>query len=219
MTILLAATRPGVVAIATDRLAHDETGPVTLHHKVRIHAELPMIIGSSGFAFHGDTPIIDLAMNRLDDLNSHDLETALEVATPLWKCLQDLARPISEAAARLGTQKANLDLRIGFVINGKAKLWRLTFRRDAVELFQHPWQLGSVTTIGDFYARGRYTDLNVVVMRGDTRTAEALGGHIQRIVQDGVDEEMRLYGEHRECDGPIDVAVVDHRGARFLVDL
>ncbi|TMC54251.1 MAG: hypothetical protein E6J20_04045 [Chloroflexi bacterium] len=205
-----------MVAIAADSLGHDETGPVVLHRKVRIHPRLPMIVGSSGLAFQGQTPLIDLVMNRLDDVTTRDLETALEIVTPLWGRLWDFARPISEAAARLGNRKANFDVRIGYVVNAREKLWRITFRREGVDMFSHQWQLGSVETIGDFYTRGRYANLNGEVMRTEIRTADLLGEHIRRIVQDGVDEEMLLYGEHRECQEPIDVAVVDYAGARFL---
>ena len=237
-TIIMGVPRDRFVVLGADRLWSNALPKVDdplserqgRQVKIAIHPSLPLAIAAAGIASLGpeqDTVehirrlIAPLDASRLDfdaivELLRADLEDRLQAIREPAK--HALARNPADAAARIRLKVARLTLLVAYVAGGRATLGSLEIEdRWTAKLAAPP--RGAVAwpdALDDFYASGPYARASAMFGAAIQEPAR-LADHVRRVIEVGIREDERLYqGADRHVGGPVDVVLVDARGARCV---
>lgn len=237
-TIIMGVPRDRFVVLGADRLWSNALPKVDdppgerqgRQAKIAIHPTLPLAIAVAGIASLGpeqDTVehirrlIAPLDASRLDfdaiaGLLRADLEERLQAIREPAK--RTLARNPADAAARIRLKVARLTLLVAYVARGRATLGSLEMKdRWTAKLAAPPRGAAAWPDALDaFYASGPYARASAMFGTAIQEPAR-LTDHIRQVIEAGIREDARLYhGADRHVGGPVDVVLVDTRGARCV---
>jgi hypothetical protein len=237
-TIVMGVPRDRFVVLGADRLWSNALPKVDdppgerqgRQAKIAIHPTLPLAIAVAGIASLGpeqDTVehvrrlIAPLDASRLDfdaiaGLLRADLEERLQAIREPAK--RALARNPADAAARIRLKVARLTLLVAYVTRGRATLGSLEMKdRWTAKLAVPPRGAAAWPDALDaFYASGPYARASAMFGAAIQDPAR-LTDHVRQVIEAGIREDARLYrGADRHVGGPVDVVLVDARGARCV---
>ena len=237
-TIIMGVPRDRFVVLGADRLWSNALPKVDdapgerrgRQVKIALHPTLPLAIAAAGIASLGpeqDTVehirrlIAPLDASRLDfdaivELLRPDLQEQLRAIREPAK--RALARNAADTAARIRLKVARLTLLVAYVARGRATLGTLEIDdRWTARLTESP--RGAIAWPGaldQFYAASPYARASAM-FAADVQEPAKLADHVRRVIEAGIREDERRYqGADRHVGGPVDVVLVDARGARCV---
>ncbi len=237
-TIIMGVPRTSFVVLGADRLWINALPKVDdplaerqgRRPKIAVHDSLPLAVAVAGIASLGpeqDTLehvrrlIAPLDASRLSfdaivERLRPDLQERLQaVRVPARRAL---ARDPADAAARIRLRVARLTLLVAYVAGGRATLGSLDIEdRWTARLAAPP--RGAVAwprALDAFFAASPYARASAMYAAGVQEPAK-LAEHVRRVIEAGIGEDERLYRDaDRHVGGPVDVVLVDARGARCV---
>jgi hypothetical protein len=227
-TIVIAVRREEFVLIASDSFSTRNHGRQDYHraivNKIELHPKLPMAVATAGL---GDLPIM-----RGDDIQGQ-IEVRKVVQNLFLTCryerhlkkdhiereVRRLFHPQVRAAHNLENERpelrgrGHLDVVVATYAERRTELIRLRLDKG-VTILINDGQLACSGVTEEYY-QPRVRDPNLY---GDQLSSPPeVAGQLRRSVQAGIDfETSRKVENERECGGPINLAIVDSKGARFL---
>jgi hypothetical protein len=237
-TIIMGVPREHFVVLGADRLWSNalpkvDDGPSDRQGrevKIAVHDSLPLAVAVAGIATLGPEQDTVEHIRRLIaslDASRLDFDTIVELLrTDLLERLQAirepakhaLARNPSDAAAQIRLKVAHLTLLVAYVARGRATLGSLELGdRWTAKLATPP--RGAVAwpdALDAFYGQAPYAGATAMFSPSIQEPAK-LGQHVRRVIEAGIREDARLYDEaNRHVGGPVDVVVIDAKGARCV---
>ena len=237
-TIILGVPRAHVVVLGADRLwtnalPHVDDTPEArqgLQMKIVTHGSLPLAVAMAGIASLGpehDTVehirqlIAPLDASRLDfdglvELLRGDLMEQLQAIREPAK--RALVRNPADAAAQIRLRAARLTLLVAYVAGGRAVLGTLEMmdRWTAKRVSPSGGAVAWPDALDLFYTRGPYREASSL-FGASIRDPMKLAAHVRRVLEAGIQEDARLYaGPDRHVSGPVDIVLIDAKGARCV---
>jgi hypothetical protein len=237
-TIIMGVPRASFVVLGADRLwsnalpRFDDLPSERQGRQVKIavHDSLPLAIAVAGIATLGpeqDTVehirrlIAPLDRSRLNFdtlvelLRASLLEKLQAVRGPAKRAL---AQHPADAAAKIRLNVARLTLLVAYIAAGRATLGSLTLD-DRWRAKRETPPHGAVAwpdALDHVYTRGPYAGATALFGYSIEEPA-MLAEHVRRVIDAGIREDARLYqARDRHVGGPVDVVLVDARGARCV---
>jgi hypothetical protein len=237
-TIVLGVPRAQFVVIGADRLwtkVVPKRGEAPWERqdrrmKIAVHDSLPLAIAVAGLATLGSTHDTVAYVRELItplDASSLTFESIAErLREPLQRSLGEVRDPArralaanpADAEAKLRLKAARVTLLVAYVADGRATLgW--------VQL-DDAWKAGRAAAprgvaawpdaLDPFYRRGPLagaTALFGAAIQGPANVSQ----HVREVIEAGIREDARLNQDRdRHVGGPVDVVLVDARGARCV---
>jgi hypothetical protein len=237
-TIVLGVPRAQFVVIGADRLwtkvvPKPRDAPWERQDrrmKIALHGTLPLAVAVAGLATLGpplDTVAYVRELITPLDAASLTFEAIVErLREPLQASLREVRGPAkralaanpADAEAKLRLKAARVTLLVAYVTDGRATLgW---VQADDV------WKTGRVApprgvaawpnALDAFYTRGPLAGAAALFgasVQGPTKLTE----HVRRVIEAGIREDARLNQDRdRHVGGPVDVVLIDGRGARCV---
>jgi hypothetical protein len=237
-TIILGAPRSDFVVVGADRLWTNalakpgdppwkRQGP---QGKIALHPTLPLAIATAGLATldaEQDTVSYIRELITPLDVSRLDLDTIVELLRPHLhekilalrnSARRALAANPADADAKIRLQAARQTLVIAYVTAGRASLgwvqvddeWKA--KRETPPHGAVAWP----TSLDHFYRTGPFASTAKLFGHAITDRA-GLVQHVRHVIEAGIREEARLHqGQNRQVGGPVDVVLVDAKGARCV---
>ena len=237
-TIILGVPRADFVVLGADRFWSnalprlDDTLAERQGRQVKIalHESLPLAVAAAGIATLGpEQDTVEHIRRLIAPLDSSRLnfDTIVEILrTDLNEQLQAvrdpakraLARNPADAEAKIRLKVARLTLIVAYVTAGRATLgWVELEDRWAAKQEAPP--RGAVAwpdALDHFYARGPLAGA-AALFGYSIQEPTKLADHVRRVIEAGIREDARLYQDRdRHVGGPVDVVLIDARGARCV---
>ena len=237
-TIIMGVPREHLVVLGADRLwsnALPRAGDPPSERqgrqvKIAVHDSLPLAVAAAGIATLGpeqDTVehirqlIAPLDASRLNfdtivELLRTDLQERLQAIREPAK--RALARNPADAEARIRLKVARLTLLVAYVASGRATLGSLEIDdRWTAKLTAPP--RGAVAwpdALDAFYGQGPFAGATAM-FAPSIQEPMKLGEHVRSVIEAGIREDARLYRNGaRHVGGPVDVVLIDAKGARCV---
>ncbi len=237
-TIVLGVPRAQFVVVGADRLwtkVLPKPGATPWERqdrrtKIALHGSLPLAVAVAGLATLGPAQDTVAYVHELItplDASSLTFETILErLRQPLQRSLREIRDPAkralaanpADAEAKVRLKAARVTLLVAYVAAGRATLgW--------VQL-DDAWKAGRASpprgvaawpdALDAFYRRGPLAGAAALFgasVQGPAKVAE----HVREVIEAGIREDARLNQDRdRHVGGPVDVVVIDARGARCV---
>jgi hypothetical protein len=198
--------------------------------KIVRHPSLPLAIAAAGLGTLGpqqDTvTYIGELMAPLDRSALHFDAIVERLRAPLHEALRAVRDPArrqlatnpSDAEARARLQAARLSLIVAYVAGEQATVGWLRIEDDWEAKREAPPR-GAVAwpnALDHFYRTGPFAGASALYGYS-IREPETLAEHVRRVIEAGIREDARVNLEgDRHVGGPVDVVLVDGRGARCV---
>jgi len=216
MTTLIAVQRPQFVVIAAERAmyAPADRGDTSLEPNVKIavHGTLPIAVATAGLGRSPRLGLVSAAMSRaLRDLPGEQAPA-----------LDDVLAHFAEMFVTNGMASLEKDKRLCFVVGlhdgSAARLGRLSIRTDGPQRECRPDFFMPADCLHRFYTTGKYAS-DAEALGDGLDDSPALATHLRFVIEDGIIAEPDLPGHdgrNIHVGGPVDVAVVEAGGAKFV---
>jgi len=237
-TIIMGVPRSAFVVLGADRLwtnalPKPEDPPSKQRGrqgKIALHGSLPLAVAAAGLATLGsEQDTVDYTrelITRLDKsslnfdtiverLRAHLHEKVQAVRDPAKRAL---ATNPADAEARIRLKVARLTLVVAYVVAGRATLgwiqlddeWKA--KRESAPQGAVAWP----DSLDRFYTKGPFAG-GANLFGYSIQEPAKLVEHVRRVIQAGIHEEARLnHGRNRQVGGPVDVVLIDTKGARCI---
>ena len=237
-TIVMGVPRDHFVVLGADRLwsnALPRAGDPPSERqgrqvKIAVHDSLPLAVAAAGLATLGpeqDTvehirrliSAVDASRLNFDtivELLRKDLLERLEAIREPAK--HALARNPQDAEAKTRLRVARLTLIVAYVAAGRATLGTLELDdRWTAKLVAPPRGAVAWPDVLDvFYGQGPFAGATAM-FKPSIQEPVKLGEHVRGVIEAGIREDARLSRNgYRHADGPVDVVLIDARGARCV---
>jgi hypothetical protein len=237
-TIIMGVPRANFVVLGADRFWSnalprlDDTLAERQGRQVKIalHESLPLAIAAAGIATLGPEQDTVEHIRRLIaplDRSRLNFDTIVELLrTDLHEKLQAIRDPAkralaknpADAEAKIRLKVARLTLIVAYVAAGRATLgWveledRWTAKQEAPPHGAVAWP----DALDNFYRRGPLAGASALFGYSIQDPAK-LAEHVQNVIEAGIREDARLYQDRdRHVGGPVDVVLIDAKGARCV---
>jgi hypothetical protein len=219
MTILYAARRPTFAVLAADQLwtgvewsgeeRHTLSG---LHTKLRVHPQRALAFGTAGVSVLGRLQTIDIVQESFAGDNHISLT---QVGLLLQIILGERLVKQTQQEPEDVRGEPRVDVVMAEFVDGEVQLLAVCVSEGKSGQLRHGLVAPTPGLVASsFYSRGRFAD-DEGKFGSDGLTPAELVDHARQAVQEGIDEEERLFGDERQAGGDIDVVLVDADGARF----
>jgi hypothetical protein len=198
--------------------------------KIAVHPSLPLAIGVAGLAtLDAERDSVSYVRELITPLGASDLtfDTIAELLRQRLhgkiRALRDAARRAlavnpADAEARIRLKVARQTLLIAYVADGRASLGWVQVDDEWKGKRETP-PLGAVAwpdSLDRFYRNAPWASASELFGYAITDRA-GLVQHVRRVITAGIREDARLNrGKNRDIGGPVDVVLVDARGARCV---
>jgi hypothetical protein len=236
-TIVMGVPRSAFVVLGADRLwtnalPKPEDPPWERQgrqRKIALHGSLPLAVAAAGLATLGsERGTVDYIRELITplDKSSLDFDTIVDRLRALHGKLRAVRDPAkralasnpADAAAKLRLKVARLTLVVAYVTAGRATLgWvqvddEWTAKRVAAPHGAVAWP----DSLDRFYRNGPFAG-GANLFGYPVQEPAKLVEHVRRVIRAGIQEEARLnHGRNRQVGGPVDVVLIDAKGARCV---
>jgi hypothetical protein len=237
-TIIIGVPRAQFVVLGADRLwstALPRPGdPLSERRgrqvKIALHESLPLAVAAAGLAALGpeqDTVAYIRQLITPLDKSRLNFDTIVELLrTQLHDRLRAVRHPArdvlatksADAETKIRLKAATLTLLVAYVAAGRATLGWLQLDDDWKAKRESPPH-GTVAwpdSLDHFYLKGPFAGTAALFgysIQEPTKLAE----HVRRVIEAGIREDARLnQGRNRHVGGPVDVVLIDAKGARCV---
>jgi hypothetical protein len=198
--------------------------------KIALHGSLPLAVAVAGLATLGpDQDTVAYVRELITPLDAGSLSFDAIVArlrAPLQQSLQAVREPakralatnVADTRAKVSLKAARVTLLVGFVASGEATLgwiqiddaWKA--RRASPPRGVAAWP----DALDPFYTKGLLAGAAALFGYSIQEPAK-LAQHVRGVIEAGIREDARLNQQlDRHVDGPVDVVLIDARGARCV---
>jgi len=237
-TIIMGVPRSAFVVLGADRLwtnalPKPEDPPWERRGrqgKIALHGSLPLAVAAAGLATLGSerdtvdyireliTPLDKSSLNFdtiVERLRAYLHEKVQAVRDPAKRAL---ATNPADAEAKMRLKVARLTLVVAYVEAGRATLgwaqlddeWKA--KRESAPHGAVAWP----DSLDRFYTKGPFAG-GASLFGYSVQEPAKLVEHVRRVIQAGIHEEARLtHGRNRQVGGPVDVVLIDAKGARCV---
>jgi hypothetical protein len=237
-TIIIGVPRAQFVVLGADRLwstALPSPGDPPSERrgrqvKIALHESLPLAVAAAGLATLGpERDTVEYIRQLIAPLDTSRLnfETIVKVLrTQLHDRLRAVRDPAkralatkpTDAEAKIRLKVARLTLLVAYVAAGRATLGWLQLDDDWKAKRESPPH-GAVAwpdSLDHFYTKGPFAGTAALFGYSIQEPAK-LAEHVRRVIEAGIREDARLnQGRNRHVGGPVDVVLVDAKGARCV---
>jgi hypothetical protein len=237
-TIILGVPRADFVVLGADRLwtnALAKPGDAPWERrgqqvKIARHPSLPLAVAAAGLGALGpeqDTVAYIRELITPVDSASLDFDTIVERVRPglheSLRAVRDPARRAlaanpADAEAKIRLKAARVTLLIAYVTAGRAGFGSVEID-DHVRAKRESPPRGAVAwpaALDPFYTRGPFAGAAALFGYSIHEPAK-LAAHVRRVIEEGIREDARLNQDgDRHVGGPVDVVLVDAKGARCV---
>jgi hypothetical protein len=222
-TVVFGIRKDGFVVLGVDSLSSAYVGgvltPVEPARKVVLHPSLPLALATAGFARlplnSGGRPLGEYLTEIVNGVTDPSQLTIQALFDRLMLRLCPLvlqARQLPNLSMPAPLQK--LDVFIALVRDGQAELAQVRMAGEITRQ-EKPAVLTPPECLNTFYSSGAYQ--NDAFLFGEAiNNADELAAHVEQVLEQGIDHEAALNGgQNRAVSRPVQVAIVEARGARL----